>query len=471
MSDERSEDSVPGTDGLTQRQQRFLRDLFPGRQALFPPEQTWIYGTDASRFFAQPWAVVRPSSLEQVQEVLKWAQSERVPLFPRARATNVVGGCVPSGGGVVLSTLLLDRILEIDERDFTAVVQPGVPTSRLQTKAEELGLFYPPDPASVGISSIGGNAATNAGGMRAVKYGVTGDYVLGCQAVLPGGRTLRSGGRVHKDAMGLDLASLLVGSEGTLALMTELTLKLLPRPRGSASLLAGFAEQETGLEAAGAVFRSGLLPAAVEFMDRKAVDCLRSAGACAMPWETECLLLFKLDGPRSCLDSELESLERLLREHSPNTLGTGTTPREEEELWQPRRALNPASFQLGPNKLSLDVTVPRGSVGRAVDLAQDAGLRNGVHAVTFGHLGDGNIHVNFIHDATQPGQAEAARQAAGDLVDRVLHLRGTISGEHGVGLAKMPYVGRQLGKDTVEVMRGIKQVFDPCGILNPGKGY
>lgn len=459
------------TNGLTQRQQRFLRDLFPGRQALFPREQTWIYGTDAGRFFAQPWAVVRPSSLEQVREVLRWAQAERVPLLPRARATNVVGGCVPRGGGVVLSTLLLDRILELDERDFTAVVQPGVTTYRLQAKAEEIGLFYPPDPASVGISSIGGNAATNAGGMRAVKYGVTGDYVLGCQAVLPGGRIIRSGGRVHKDAVGLDLTSLLVGSEGTLALMTELTLKLLPRPQASASLLAGFPKQETGLEAAGAVFRSGLLPAAVEFMDRKAVDCLRFAGVCEMPSETECLLLFKLDGSRSCLDPELVSLERLVREHGPNTLSTGATPREEEELWQPRRALNPASFHLGPDKLSLDVTVPRGSVGQAVDRAQDAGRRNGIHAVTFGHLGDGNIHVNFIHDARGPGQAEAARQAAGELVDRVLHLRGSISGEHGVGLAKLPYVERQLEEDTVEVMRGIKQVFDPCGILNPGKGY
>ena len=463
--------SATGADGLTHHQQRFLRDLFPGRQALFPREQTWIYGSDAGRSFAQPWAVVRPSTLEQVREILRWAQAERVPLFPRARGTNVVGGCVPLGGGVVLSTLFLDRILEIDERDFTAVVQPGVSTSRLQARAEEIGLFYPPDPASVGISSIGGNAATNAGGMRAVKYGVTGDYVLGCQAVLPGGRVLRSGGRVHKDAVGLDLTSLLVGSEGTLALMTELTLKLLPRPRASASLLAGFADQDSGLEAAGAVFRSGLLPSAVEFMDRKAVECLRSAGACEMPRETDCLLLFKLDGTSACLDSELLALERLLREHGPSTLSTGATPSEEEELWQPRRALNPASFHLGPDKLSLDLTVPRGSVGQAVNRAQEAGPRNGVHAVTFGHLGDGNIHVNFIHDARRPGQAEAARQAAGELVDRVLRLRGTISGEHGVGLAKQAYVGLQLGKNEMDVMHGIKQVFDPCGILNPGKGY
>jgi FAD/FMN-containing dehydrogenase len=307
--------------------------------------------------------------------------------------------------------------------------------------------------------------------MRAVKYGVTGDYVLGCQAVLPGGRVLRSGGGVHKDAVGLDLTSLLVGSEGTLALMTELTLKLLPRPRASASLLAGFADQDSGLEAAGAVFRSGLLPSAVEFMDRNAVECLRSAGACEMPRETDCLLLFKLDGTRACLDSEVRALERLLREHGPSTISTGATPSEEEELWQPRRALNPASFHLGPDKLSLDVTVPRGSVGQAVNRAQEAGQRNGVHAVTFGHLGDGNIHVNFIHDARRPGQAEAARQAAGELVDRVLRLRGTISGEHGVGLAKQAYVGLQLGKNEMDVMRGIKQVFDPCGILNPGKGY
>ena len=470
MNDERSEESFPGTDGLNERQQRFLRELLPGRQTLFPQEQTWIYGSDASRFFAQPWAVVRPSNPEQVQELLRWAHAERIPVFPRGRATNVVGGCVPHGGGIVLSTLLMDRILDLDERDFTAVVQPGVPTSGLQARAEGAGLFYPPDPASVGISCIGGNAATNAGGMRAVKYGVTGDYVLGCQAVLPGGRTIRSGGSVNKDAVGLDLTSLLVGSEGTLALMTEITLKLLPKPRASASLLAGFTDRAAGLEAASAVFRSGLLPAAVEFMDSQAAECLRSAGACEMPWGTDCLILFKLDGSQACLDSEIGALERVVREHGPSSLSTGSTPQAEEELWQARRSLSPASFRLGPNKLSLDMAVPRGSVGEAVDAAQEAGRNNCVHALTFGHLGDGNIHVNFMYDA-ELGQTEAAQGAASELVRRVLHLRGTVSGEHGVGLTKLPYVEEQLGSEQIGLMRGIKQVFDPHGILNPGKGY
>jgi D-lactate dehydrogenase (cytochrome)/glycolate oxidase len=470
MSHERSEHSAPEANGLTDRQQQFLRDLLPGRQTLFLRDQTWIYGSDAGRFFAQPWAVVRPSNSEQVAELLRWAQAERVPVFPRGRATNVVGGCVPRGGGVVLSTLFMDRILDLDERDFIAVVQPGVATSRLQARAEEAGLFYPPDPASVGISSIGGNAATNAGGMRAVKYGVTGDYVLGCQAVLPGGRIIRSGGSVHKDAVGMDLTSLLVGSEGTLALMTELTLKLLPKPRASASLLAGFESRDAGLEAANAVFRSGMLPAAVEFMDEQAAECLRSAGAYEMPRETDCLLLFKLDGSRACLDADIEDLERVVREHGPNMLGIGATPQAEEELWQARRSLNPASFRLGPNKLSLDITVPRGSVGQAVDRAREAGDRNGVRALTFGHLGDGNIHVNFMYHA-ELGQTEAAQAAASELVRHVLHLRGTISGEHGVGLAKLPYVRDQLGPDQIGLMRGIKQVFDPHGILNPGKGY
>jgi len=470
MSDERSEDSTPETDGLTESQLRFIRDLFPGRQSLFLQDRTWIYGSDAGRFYAQPWAVVRPTGSEQVRELLEWAHIERVPVFPRGRATNVVGGCVPKGGGIVLSTLFMDRILELDERDFIAVVQPGAATWRLQSMARESGLFYPPDPASVGISSIGGNAATNAGGMSAVKYGVTGNYVLGCEAVLPGGKTIRSGGRVHKDAVGLDVTSLLVGSEGTLAVMTELTLKLLPLPQASASLLVEFANQTSGLEAAGAVFRSGLLPAAVEFMDRQAAACLRSAGACEIARETDCLLLFKLDGPRPCLESEIKDLEVVLREHGPRSLRTATTPEAEEELWQARRALNPASFQLGPNKLSLDVTVPRGSVSTAVDRAQEAGHRRGIHAITFGHLGDGNIHVNFIHDA-RLGQAESAREAAAELVHHVLRLRGTISGEHGVGLAKLPYVERQLGAEQLELMRGIKQVYDPRGILNPGKGY
>ncbi|MCF8029868.1 MAG: FAD-binding protein [Desulfohalobiaceae bacterium] len=470
MSEELSDSSAEGTDGLTESQERFLRDLFPGGQALFRREQTWIYGTDAGRFYSPPWAVVRPSGLEQVRELLRWAQAEQVPLFPRARGTNVVGGCVPRGGGVVISTLAMENILELDARDFVAVVQPGVSSASLRDRAQEAGLFYPPDPASIGISSIGGNAATNAGGMRAVKYGVTGDYVLGCEAVLPGGKVIRSGGRVHKDVVGLDLTSLLVGSEGTLALMTELTLKLLPLPEASASLLAGFGSQTSGLEAVRKVFGSGLLPAAVEFMDRQAVQCLRSANVYEMPGDTDFLLLFKLDGSRSCLESDIETLRQILLEHEPKMLLAGKTPREEEELWEARRALNPASFQLGPDKLSLDVTVPRGSIGRAVDLAQEAGGRNGIHTVTFGHLGDGNIHVNFIYHAER-GEADMARRAASDLVQGVMRLRGTISGEHGVGLAKLPYAKQQLGRDQTGIMREIKRVFDPQGILNPGKGY
>ncbi len=454
--------------GLNDRQQQFLRRNFPAEQCLLRDEAR-IYSTDAGRFQALPWAVVRPRQLEQVQELLNWAQKERVPLFPRGRGTNVVGGCVPSGGGVVVSTLFMDSILQVEEEDFTAVVQPGVVTRKLQERAEESGLLYPPDPASVQICSLGGNAATNAGGMRAVKYGVTGDYILGCQAVLPGGKAIRSGGRMHKDVVGLDLTSLLVGSEGTLAFLTELTLKLLPLPEGSASVLAGFPDQQEGLEAARNVFSAGLLPASLEFMDREAVACLRSYG---YDWleETDILLLFKVDGTLECVEHECRDILRLLSQRRPSILSSAGTPAEEDELWEARRALNPASFNLGPNKLSLDLSVPRGSLGKAVESAQLAGREHGIWVLTFGHAGDGNMHVNFVYDACR-GQEEQAMEAASDMICRVLDLQGTISGEHGVGLAKLPYVKRQLGEEQLGLMQGIKQVFDPCGILNPGKGY
>jgi len=454
---------------LSRSHAQTLKRLFPGDGSLFTPEEAAPFGTDASRGFAQPWAVVRPRTLEQARELLSFAHRERIPLFPRGHATNVVGDCVPAGGGIVVSTLFLDS-LAIDSEDFVAVAGPGVVTSDLAAAAEAQSLFYPPDPASVRISTIGGNVATCAGGMRALKYGVTRDFVLGLTAVLPGGRVIRCGGRTHKNVAGLDLARLLVGSEGTLAFITEIILKLLPKPATTASVLAGFATEPLALAAAREVFRAGMLPAALEFMGSEVLDCLGLLGPTPWPRETRAALLLRLDGSAAGLAANLESLTAILRAASASHLEQGLGSDQEEPLWEQRRLINPASFHLKPDKMSDDVTVPRGKVAAAVAGIRQAGAAAGLPILVFGHIGDGNLHVNIMYDAAA-GETEAAQRAKSDTLDLVLSLGGTMSGEHGIGLVKAAYLPRQIGQEELSLMRRIKDQFDPHHIMNPGKAY
>ena len=462
-------DARPGT--LTPRQKRFLSDTFPGEDHLFSPEETLVFGADGSRLFAPPLAVVRPRSVEQVQVLMRWAVEERMPLYPRGRGTNMVGDCVPDPPGVVVSTLKLDRILEVSPDDFVAVVEPGVITAEFQAEVERQGLFYPPDPASVKASTLGGNVITCAGGMRALKYGVTRDFVLGLEAVLPGGELLNTGGRTHKNVVGLDLTRLIVGSEGALAFVTKIILKLLPKPESSASVLAGYASLEDLLDGARAVFRSGSLPAAMEFMGEEVLDALALAREVPWPGEARTALLLKLDGSGESVAAEAEQLRSVLAASGPVHLALGVGPDEEEPLWELRRRISPASFLVRPDKLADDITVPRGALGRALTGIREISRRLDVPILTFGHFGDGNIHVNIMHDARDTEEARRARDAKAAVTDLVLELNGSLSGEHGVGLIKAPYVHRQLTGLERHLMRRIKEQFDPLGILNPGKGF
>ena len=456
---------------LTPAHLRFLEALFPGEGLLTTPEEMAVYGADSSRRSAMPWAVVRPRNEEQIVELLKWAEAERMPLVPRLRGTGMSGGAVPAFGGVVVSTLWLNRVLDISADDFAADVEPGVITAEFQALTQKQKLFYPPDPASLKISTLGGNVATCAGGMRAVKYGVTRDYVLGVRAVLPGGKIINAGGRTHKDVVGLDLTRLFVGSCGTLGLFTRLTLKLLPLPESSATVLGAFGSLKEALEGARGVFRAGILPTAMEFMDHVACQGISQIKDVPWPKGTQAVLLLKVDGSAAALAEDLSRLEQALRPARPLCLLKGLGPKEEEPLWEIRRLVSPASFQLGPDKLGEDVAVPRGSTIQAVEGFQAIGAEHGIHVACYGHLGDGNIHVNIIYDAHDEGQ-RARAQACKEAVFRLtLSLGGSISGEHGTGITKGPYVSWQLGETERSLMAGIKKVFDPSGILNPGKGW
>ncbi len=457
---------------LTPAQKKFLASLFPGEAASFDEAACFVHGSDASRLPGMPWGVVRPTSAEQVAELLAWAQRERVPLLPRGRATGVAGAAVAANGGLVVSLLRMNRILEISPGDFLARCEPGVITADLQKACAAKGRFYPPDPGSVGISTIGGNIATCAGGMRAVKYGVTRDWVLGLTAVLPGGAVVRTGGRCHKDVAGLDLTRLLVGSEGTLGIVVEATLRLIPLPEASASLLAGFADMGALMRAAQAVFGGGLLPTAMEFFDQGTLRAL-SLTAESVPWPsgTAAALLLRLDGSAGAVAAELGKLDALLTPCAPTFRELAPDPAAEERLWELRRLVSPALYKLGPDKLADDLAVPRGVIAEAVAAFTAIGERRGVTVVCFGHLGDGNVHTDVMYDAADPRQNEAAHAAKDEILAAALGLGGTITGEHGVGLAKLPHLPGQIGAAERGLMRRLKAAFDPLGVMNPGKAY
>jgi len=414
---------------------------------------------------------VRPESTEQAAELLKLAHLERVPIYPRGRGTNVVGGCVPLAPGIVVSTSRLNRILDISSDDFLCVCQPGVATGDLQDACKAQGLLYAPDPASARFSSIGGNLAQNAGGMRAVKYGTTRDWVLGLTAVLPGGSVLRTGSRCHKDVAGLDLTRLLVGSEGTLALITQATLKLIPLPEASASLLAVFASEEAAIGAAKAVFAAGILPTALEFLPAEVLYALGKLGRTPWPDGSKAALLLAIDGSEEAVRADLSRLLRAVEPLAPAFLQKARTPQDEEALWEPRRQINQGAYQYGPDKLSDDIAVPRGSVGEAVRRIREIGRALSLTILAFGHLGDGNLHVNIMHDASDPDQARRAQDAKQAVLEMTIALGGTISGEHGVGLTKLAWLSRMRGPETVAAMQAVKLALDPHGIMNPGKAY
>lgn len=452
------------TAALSAAHQVFLRDTF-GERVSFAPEELRVYASDASLLRGAPLAMLLPGCVQDVLTLLCWADAERIPIYPRGRGTSLSGGCVPLPPGIVVSMLGMDAILDISTEDFVAEVEPGVTTAAFQKACERLGMIYPPDPASARASSLGGNVATCAGGLRAVKYGVTRDYVLGCDLALPGGKLLSLGRRCHKDVVGLDLTRLVVGSEGVLGIVTKLLLKLLPKPESSASLLVGYPSLEAALQAIAAVFAAGILPSALEFMNECSLDILRASGPCPWPENVNSLLLFQIDGSARTLPLELDRLAAGLKDALWSRQGFG--PEQEQELWEPRRRLSAASYILGPDRIGGDMAVPRGKLLAAVRRFEDIAAANGKRLIAFGHAGDGNIHANLHYDSSDPDDAARTRRTHEELDRAVLEFNGSISGEHGGGCLKE--VGAQLDPQARELMRDIRRVFDPHLIMNPGK--
>jgi glycolate oxidase len=435
------------------------------------PESIATHASD--RWFAsrKPDVVVLARSRSDVEKTLRFAHLHRIPVTPRGAGVGYVGGCVPVRGGIALSVARMERIKEINFADGVAVVEPGVITATLQAEARKRGLLYPPDPASMKECSIGGNIATNAGGPRCLKYGVTRNYVLGLEVVLAGGRVLRCGGRTHKNKQGFDLVGLFVGSEGLLGVVTEATLRLLPHPPARATLAASFRSFRAAADAVQRIFAAGFLPSAMEIADPFTLKSAREFLGREIAPGARSLVLVELDGQSDSVKSECAALARLLRRLKTIRVVTALGDEECEKLWGLRRAYSDSLKATGLTKLNEDVVVPRGKLVELAEFGERLAKKHGFPVACFGHAGDGNIHVNIMAANYHADRMVKARvdKALDELFAWVLKIGGVTTGEHGIGLAKMPWWPDAMSRTGRDVHEALKTALDPHGILNPGK--
>jgi glycolate oxidase len=448
-----------------------LRRIVGKEQVHTSDEEVALYAYDATPFApaTRPDAVVFPGSAEEVAAVVQLANRARFPVVPRGAGSGLTGGARPINGGLVLSTQRLNKIVTIDADNLQVVVQPGVVTEDLQDAVEAVGLFYPPDPQSKEFCTIGGNLAENAGGPRAMKYGVTRNYVLALQAVLPEGTLVRLGARTVKSVVGYDLLSLLVGSEGTLGIITEATLRLLPAPESRGTLLAVFDDMQVAAGAVAATFKAGVMPSAIEFMDQASIRCVEEYEPAGLPTDAAAVLVVETDGGSAEVERLTGKVKAVMEAAGARQIRTSAGAEEAEALWKSRRAVGPALARIAPIKVNEDIVVPLSRLPEAVSGIHQLAKQHGVECACFGHAGDGNIHVNLLVDTRDEQATRRADQAVDSIFKLVIQLEGSITGEHGVGTTKQHFIGMELKPEVIETMLRIKQALDPHGILNPGK--
>jgi D-lactate dehydrogenase (quinone) len=432
---------------------------------LTDPADCWTYGYDNSRGQALPVAVVLPSDTAAVQKVVRVCRQFRLPLTVRGRGTGTTGAAVPEEGGLVLSMERMAAILAIDPANRVAVVQPGVTNGALQAAAAQAGFFWPPDPGSADYCTVGGNLACNAAGPRALKYGTPRENTLGLEAVTGDGRIIRTGCYTTKGVVGLDLTRLLIGSEGTLAIITEATLKLTPLPERIATVRAAYSDMHAAAAAVSRIMAQPVVPRVLEFLDGEALALLRARDPGDLPAASGALLMIEADGLAEQLPAAVQALERAAAGHGLVEWRAAADDHEAAALWAARKALSPALRSLAPRKINEDVVVPVSRIPELTDGLAQLAERHRVKIVSFGHAGNGNLHVNVLGE---DADLERMHACVDEVFRLVLSLQGTLSGEHGVGRSKRDFVPLELGAETLAVMRGIKGVFDPDGILNPG---
>ena len=429
------------------------------------------YSYDATQMEFLPDAVVHPANADEVSAVLSLANQNRFPVFPRGAGSGFSGGALPKSGGVVLVTTRMNRILRIDTENLVAEVEPGVVTEQFQLAVEKLGLFYPPDPASLKFSTLGGNVAENAGGPRAVKYGCTKDFVMGLEVVLPTGETIRTGGETYKGVVGYDLTKLLCGSEGTLGIITKIIFKLLPYPDAKKTMLTIFDSIDGAARAVSAIIGAKIIPTTLEFMDHATLQCVERRFSLGIPPEGRAVLLIEVDGDRDLIEKQAQQIHDIITPLGLVQFRAAKDADESEQLWKVRRLVSPSLRDVNPDKYNEDIVVPRSKVPDVIRIIEKIQRRYDIPIVNFGHAGDGNIHVNVMIDKSVPGMEEKAGEAIREVFQAALDLGGTMSGEHGVGLSKAPYIELELSAVQIATMKGIKKALDPNNVLNPGKMF
>ena len=432
-------------------------------------EDLHCYSFDGAGKTFLPDAVVFPESTAQISAIMRLASEHGFPVVPRGAGTGMTGGCVAVLGGLVLALTRMSRILEIDENNQIAIVEPGVITGDLQNAVKKYGLFYPPDPASLKFCTLGGNAAECAGGPSAVKYGVTKDFIIGLEVVLASGELLTAGTRTEKGVTGYDLTRLFIGSEGTLGIITKLIVRLLPLPEHKETFLITSTSLSRVTALVARILNSNIRPCTLEYMDRTAIGIVRDMLSSPPVPGTEALLLLEIDGDREIIEQQIDRLKALIDTEPDCTCRQAANADEVAELWQARRSISPATFNLKPHKISEDVAVPRTRIPELVDFTEELSRELNLIILTFGHAGDGNIHVNIMLDKENPDECARGEKAKDLLFRRAIALGGTLSGEHGIGISKAAFLSLELNEATISIMKGLKRLFDPQNILNPGK--
>jgi glycolate oxidase len=428
------------------------------------------FSTDATPLErGRPDLVVFPATTAEVAAVLREADKRRIPVVPRGSGTNLSAGTVPHHGGIVLVLTRMNQLKEVSGDDLVAVCEPGVRTIELAQAAAKLNLMYPPDPGSQTTATLGGNVAECSGGLRALKYGITRDYVLGVEAVLATGEVIRNGGRLVKDVAGYDLRRLLCGSEGTLAVMTELTLRLVPAPEATGTGMAYFGDLADAARAVSRILASGVLPVTLEFLDQVCIGTVEDFAHIGLDTSAGALLIFGQDGGASAIEPDMRRMAEACEAEGARNVRIAGSAAEATKLLEARRAALPSLSRLKPLTLLEDATVPRSRIAEMVEYIQQVARRHDLTIGTFGHAGDGNLHPTVVLDPSDAGALDRAHEAFAEIFARAIALDGSITGEHGIGMVKLKYLESQLGADQMALMRRIKAAFDPNGILNPGK--
>ena len=446
-----------------------LRRLAGAKALLTDPADCWPYGYDNSRRQALPQAVVLATEAEQIPPLVALCQAERLPLIARGRGTGTTGATVPDRGGLVLSFERMNRILRLDPDNRLLIAEPGVTNADIQRAAGAEGFFWPPDPTSAEVCTLGGNLAYNAAGPRAVKYGTPRENTLGLRAVTGTGEVLRTGVLTSKGVVGYDLTRLLIGSEGTLALITQASLRLTPLAETRRTLRATYADIHSAAAAVARLMAQPVIPCALEFMDGAAIEMVRGFSDLGLPEGTGALLMIEVDGPAPAIDLSCRALAEAARLPGLRDLRVAADAAEVAALWKTRKALSPALRHVAPKKINEDVVVPVSRMGEFIERLERLGQEHRIRIVNFGHAGNGNIHVNLLVHPEDPAEMARAEHCLDALFSLVLELEGTLSGEHGVGLEKRAFVGREIDPVALRLMWAIKRQFDPQGILNPGK--